>query len=141
MRFGLIPEFIGRLPVTAMLEELDEAALVSILTEPKNAVVKQYQKLFDFDGIALEFTDDAIKEIAKTALMRKTGARGLRAILEQVMLDVMYDLPGNEKIAKCTITKEAILGVGKPILEEGDRKKRLETKGGAKTAKKIENAS
>jgi len=141
VRFGLIPEFIGRLPVTAMLEELDEAALVSILTEPKNAVVKQYQKLFAFDGIELEFTPDAIKEVAKTALERKTGARGLRAILEQVMLEVMYDLPGNEKIAKCTITKEAICGQGKPLLEEGDRKKNLESKSGAKAAKKIENAS
>lgn len=141
VRFGLIPEFIGRLPVTAMLEELDEAALVSILTEPKNAVIKQYQKLFDFDGIDLEFTTDAIREIAKTALNRKTGARGLRAILEQVMLDVMYDLPGNEKIAKCIITKEAILGSGKPVLEEGERKKKSESKAGAKPAKKIENAS
>jgi ATP-dependent Clp protease ATP-binding subunit ClpX len=141
VRFGLIPEFIGRLPVTAMLEELDEAALVSILTEPKNAVVKQYQKLFAFDGIDLEFTPDAIKEVAKTALARKTGARGLRAILEQVMLDVMYDLPGNEKIAKCIITKEAIIGEGKPILEEGDRKKAPDGKSGAKAAKKIENAS
>lgn len=141
VRFGLIPEFIGRLPVTAMLEELDEEALVSILTLPKNAVVKQYQKLFDFDGIDLEFSDDAIREVARTALKRKTGARGLRAILEQVMLDVMYDLPANEKIAKCIITKEAITGEGKPILEEGDRKKRVDTKAGAKTAKKIENAS
>lgn len=141
VQFGLIPEFIGRLPVTAMLEELDEAALISILTEPKNAVVKQYQKLFDFDGIDLEFTDDAILEVARTALARKTGARGLRAILEQVMLDVMYDLPGNEKIAKCIVTKEAITGEGKPVLEEGDRKKRLESKGSAKSAKKIENAS
>jgi ATP-dependent Clp protease ATP-binding subunit ClpX len=141
VRFGLIPEFIGRLPVTAMLEELDEGALVSILTEPKNAVVKQYQKLFDFDGIDLEFTADAIREVAKTALKRKTGARGLRAILEQVMLDVMYDLPANEKVAKCIITKEAITGAGKPQLEEGDRKKRLESKSGAKAAKKIENAS
>lgn len=141
VRFGLIPEFIGRLPVTAMLEELDEAALVSILTEPKNAVIKQYQKLFDFDGIELEFTPDAIKEVAQTALKRKTGARGLRAILEQVMLDVMYDLPGNEKVSKCIVTKEAITGQGKPILEEGDRKKRVEAKAGAKSAKKIENAS
>ncbi|MGE3611514.1 MAG: ATP-dependent Clp protease ATP-binding subunit ClpX [Bacteriovoracaceae bacterium] len=141
VKFGLIPEFIGRLPVTAMLEELDEAALVSILTEPKNAVIKQYQKLFEFDGIELEFSPEAIQEVAKTALIRKTGARGLRAILEQVMLDVMYDLPGNEKIAKCIITKEAITGAGKPILEEGDRKKRLESKAGAKGAKKIENAS
>ncbi len=141
VRFGLIPEFIGRLPVTAMLEELDEAALVSILTEPKNAVIKQYQKLFDFDGIELEFTPDAILEVAKTALKRKTGARGLRAILEQVMLDVMYDLPANEKVAKCIVTRDAIVGLGKPILEEGDRKKRVEGKAGAKAAKKIENAS
>ena len=141
VRFGLIPEFIGRLPVTAMLEELDEAALVSILTEPKNAVIKQYQKLFDFDGIELEFTPDAIKEVAQTALKRKTGARGLRAILEQVMLDVMYDLPGNEKVSKCIVTREAIVGEGKPVLEEGDRKKRTEAKAGAKSAKKIENAS
>ncbi len=141
VRFGLIPEFIGRLPVTAMLEELDESALVSILTQPKNAIVKQYQKLFDFDGIDLEFTDDAILEVARTALARKTGARGLRAILEQVMLDVMYDLPANEKVAKCIITKEAITGLGKPMLEEGDRKKRMEAKTQAKGSKKIENAS
>jgi ATP-dependent Clp protease ATP-binding subunit ClpX len=141
VKFGLIPEFIGRLPVTAMLEELDEKALVSILTEPKNAIVKQYQKLFDFDGIDLEFTEDAILEVARTALSKKTGARGLRAILEQVMLDVMYDLPGLEKVAKCIVTKDAIIGVGKPILEEGDRKKRPESKSGAKAAKKIENAS
>lgn len=141
VRFGLIPEFIGRLPVTAMLEELDEKTLVSILTEPRNAVVKQYQKLFEFDGIELEFTEDAILEIARTALDRKTGARGLRAIIEQVMLDVMYELPGNEKVAKCTITKETITGEGKPILEEGERKKRPESKAGAKAAKKIENAS
>jgi ATP-dependent Clp protease ATP-binding subunit ClpX len=140
VRFGLIPEFIGRLPVTAMLEELDEAALVSILTEPKNAVIKQYQKLFDFDGIGLEFTEDAIREVARTALARKTGARGLRAILEQVMLDVMYDLPANDKIAKCIITKDSITGHGKPVLEEGDRKKRPESKA-SKAAKKIENAS
>jgi ATP-dependent Clp protease ATP-binding subunit ClpX len=141
VKFGLIPEFIGRLPVTAMLEELDESALVSILTEPKNAVIKQYQKLFDFDGIELEFTPDAVLEIARTALKRKTGARGLRAILEQVMLDVMYDLPGNEKVSKCIVTKDSIIGTGKPILEEGDRKKRVEAKAGAKAAKKIENAS
>lgn len=141
VKFGLIPEFIGRLPVTAMLEELDEKALVSILTEPKNAIVKQYQKLFEFDGIDLEFTDEAILEVARTALSKKTGARGLRAILEQVMLDVMYDLPGLEKVAKCIVTKDAIIGAGKPILEEGDRKKRPDPKGGAKAAKKIENAS
>ena len=140
-RFGLIPEFIGRLPVNAMLEELDEAALMSILTEPKNAIVKQYQKLFEFDGIELEFEEDALREVAKTALKRKTGARGLRAILEQVMLDVMYDLPANEQIGKCIVTKDSITGEGKPRLVEGERKKRGENKSGMKTAKKIENAS
>ncbi len=141
VRFGLIPEFIGRLPVTAMLEELDEAALCSILTEPKNAIVKQYQKLFEFDGIDLEFTEDAVKEIAQTALHRKTGARGLRSIIEQVMLDVMYDLPGNDKVVKCTITKDAITGAGRPILEEGDKAAKAAAKASVKGAKKIENAS
>lgn len=141
VKFGLIPEFIGRLPITAMLEELDEKSLVSILTEPKNAIVKQYQKLFEFDGIDLEFTPDAVVEVARTALSKKTGARGLRSIIEQVMLDVMYELPGMEKVAKCIITKDAITGAGKPILEEGDRKKRSDSKTGSKAAKKIENAS
>lgn len=141
VRFGLIPEFIGRLPITAMLEELDEAALVQILTEPKNAVIKQYQKLFDFDGIELEFTTDAIKEIAQTALRRKTGARGLRAILEQVMLDIMYELPANDKVVKCTITKDSITGAGTPVLEEGDKAARAAAKATVKGAKKIENAS
>src|SRR5690606_7126696 len=138
VKFGLISEFIGRLPITSMLEELDEKALVSILTEPKNAVVKQYQKLFEFDGIELEFTEDAILEVARTALARKTGARGLRAILEQVMLDVMYELPGNEKVNKCIINRDAILGISSPILEEGERKKAPEK---SKSNKKIENAS
>ena len=141
IRFGLIPEFIGRLPVNAMLEELDESALMQILTAPKNAITKQYQKLFEFDGIELEFQEDALREIAKTALARKTGARGLRAIIEQVMLDVMYDLPSNEKIAKCVVTREMITGEGKPQLIEGERKKRAESKSPVKTAKKIENAS
>ncbi|MFP5458109.1 MAG: ATP-dependent Clp protease ATP-binding subunit ClpX [Bacteriovoracia bacterium] len=141
VRFGLIPEFIGRLPVNAMLEELDEEALMSILTAPKNAIVKQYQKLFEFDGIELEFTDEALREVARTALKRKTGARGLRSILEQVMLDVMYDLPSNDKIAKCVVGVEAITGEGKPQLVEGERKKRGEGKGAVKSAKKIENAS
>jgi len=141
VRFGLIPEFIGRLPVNAMLEELDEEALMQILTTPKNAIIKQYQKLFEFDGIDLEFEPDALREVAKTALKRKTVARGLRAILEQVMLDVMYDLPGNDKIAKCVVTKAAIEGTGRPQLLEGERRKRGETKTGVKAAKKIENAS
>lgn len=121
-RFGLIPEFIGRLPVNAMLQELDEEALVRILKEPKNAITKQYQKLFEFDGIELEFEDDALVEVAKTAISKKTGARGLRSILEQTMLDVMYDIPANEKIAKCVVTKAAIQGKEQPKLIEGERK-------------------
>ena len=139
-KFGLIPEFIGRLPVNAMLQELDEEALVEILTKPKNAVVKQYEKLFEFDGITLEFEEDALREVAKTAMQKKTGARGLRAILEQVMLDVMYDLPGNDKIAKCVVTKAAIQGKEKPKLIEGERRK-LESNAKEGSAKKIENAS
>lgn len=134
-KFGLIPEFIGRLPVNAMLEELDEDALVQILTKPKNAITKQYQKLFEFDGIELEFTEDALLEVAKTAISKKTGARGLRSILEQTMLDVMYEIPGNEKISKCIVTKDAIQGIEKPTLVEGERKLNVEkSKGSIKSA-------
>lgn len=121
-RFGLIPEFIGRLPVNAMLTELDEDALVSILTEPKNAITKQYQRMFEFDGIELEFSNDALKEVAKIALEKKTGARGLRSILEQTMMDIMYEIPSNDKICKVVITYESILGTAKPTLIEGERK-------------------
>ena len=135
-KFGLIPEFIGRLPVNAMLEELDEEALVRILKEPKNAITKQYQRLFDFDGIELEFEEDALLEVAKTAIKKKTGARGLRSILEQTMLDVMYEIPSNDKIAKCVVTKAAIKGKEQPRLIEGEKKKPEE-----KAGKKIESAS
>lgn len=121
-KFGLIPEFIGRVPVNAMLEELDEEALVSILTQPKNAITKQYKKLFDMDGIELEFDEDALNEVAVIALKKKTGARGLRAILEQTMLDVMYEIPTNEKIGKVVITRNSILGLETPKLIEGERK-------------------
>ena len=106
-RFGLIPEFIGRLPVNAMLEELDEEALVQILTKPKNAITKQYSRLFEMDGIELDFEPEALKEVAAIALKKKTGARGLRSILEQSMLDVMFDIPSNDKINKY-VTLEAI---------------------------------
>ena len=121
-KFGLIPEFIGRLPVNAMLEELDEDALIQILTEPRNAITKQYQKLFEYDGIEIEFREDALKEVANIALIRKTGARGLRAILEQTMLDVMYEVPSSPKVNKIIITKDSILGNGLPELVEGPRK-------------------
>ena len=140
-RYGLIPEFIGRLPVNAMLEELDEEALMQILTEPKNAITKQYKKLFDFDGLELEFEVDALREVAKTAIKKKTGARGLRSILEQTMLDVMYEIPANEKIGKCVVTKDSILGKERPKLIEGERKKVEPTKSAIKSAKDIENAS
>ncbi|MEX1099041.1 MAG: ATP-dependent Clp protease ATP-binding subunit ClpX, partial [Bacteriovoracaceae bacterium] len=140
-RFGLIPEFIGRLPVNAMLQELDEDALVQILTEPKNAITKQYKKLFDFDGLELEFEEDALIEVAKTAIKKKTGARGLRSILEQTMLDVMYEIPANEKIAKCVVTKDSISGKERPKLIEGERKKPEQSKSSIKSAKDIENAS
>lgn len=141
-RFGLIPEFIGRLPVNAMLQELDEEALVQILTKPKNAITKQYQKLFEFDGIELEFEEEALLEVAKTAIDKKTGARGLRSILEQTMLDVMYEIPGNEKIAKCVVTKAAIQGQERPKLVEGERKLPTDDKKSSLgTAKDVENAS
>ena len=139
-KFGLIPEFIGRLPVNAMLQELDEDALMQILTQPKNAITKQYQKLFEFDGIELEFEEEALREVARTAISKKTGARGLRSILEQTMLDVMYEIPGNEKINKCVVTLEAIQGKEQPKLIEGERKI-LEGDEKVKTAKEVNTAS
>ena len=120
VRFGIIPEFIGRLPVIATLEELDEPALVEILTKPKNALIKQYQRLFEYDGIQLEFEPDAILEIAKEAIKRATGARGLRAIMEQSMLDVMYELPTAADVKKCIITKNVISAREKPMLVLAD---------------------
>ncbi|GAB4262724.1 ATP-dependent Clp protease ATP-binding subunit ClpX [Thermincola ferriacetica] len=126
LKFGLIPEFVGRLPVIVTLEALDENALVRILTEPRNALVKQYQKLFELDNIALEFTDDALRTIAQEAMKRNTGARGLRAIIEDIMLEVMYDIPSRDDIAKCTITKEVVLKKEPPILVTVDRKKKKE---------------
>jgi ATP-dependent Clp protease ATP-binding subunit ClpX len=141
-KFGLIPEFIGRLPVNAMLEELDEEALVSILTEPKNAITKQYQKLLEYDGIECEFEPDALREVARAALRKKTGARGLRAILEQTMLDVMYDLPSNDQIAKVVVTLDSVLGKSSPRLVEGTRKASSESSKATSVAKKdIESAS
>jgi ATP-dependent Clp protease ATP-binding subunit ClpX len=116
MRFGMIPEFIGRLPVVATLEDLDEEALIDILTRPKNALVKQYQKLFDMEGVALRFTDTALAAIAKEAIKRKTGARGLRAIVEELMLDVMYDLPGKTGVRECVVTDEVVARKKDPIL-------------------------
>lgn len=109
LSYGLIPEFIGRLPVIGSLEPLDEKALIDILTKPKNALVKQYQKLFEIDQIELEFEEEALEEIAKKAVERKTGARGLRSIIESIMLDVMFELPSRDDISKCIITKETVI--------------------------------
>lgn len=118
IKFGLIPEFIGRVPMTVSLDELDEAAMVRILKEPKNALVKQYQKLFELDGVKLHFEDEALEAVAKKAIERKTGARGLRAILEHTMLDLMYRIPSDESIVSCTITKDAVEEEKEPMIEK-----------------------
>ncbi len=117
VKFGLIPEFVGRVPINVSLKGLDEEALVRILTEPKCALVKQYKKLFAYDGVELEFEEDAVREIARLANERKTGARGLRSIMEKAMMDIMYRIPSDESIAKCIITKDVVLGKGEPIVE------------------------
>ena len=116
VKFGLIPEFLGRLPVVTSLEELGADALVKILTEPKNALVKQFQKLFEFEGVKLSFTDGALSAVAEEAVRRKSGARGLRAILENIMLDIMYDIPSMENVKECLITEEVVLNKEEPIL-------------------------
>jgi ATP-dependent Clp protease ATP-binding subunit ClpX len=116
LKYGLIPEFIGRLPVVATLEELDEKALVEILTKPKNALIKQYQKLFELESVNLRFTDSAIKEITKKAIKHGSGARGLRTILESIMLDVMYEIPTDPTIKECVINDDVIINGGQPIL-------------------------
>src|SRR4249920_2907938 len=116
IKYGLIPEFVGRLPVVATLEELDEQALIQILTEPKNALIKQYQKLFGMEAVDLEVRPQALHAIAKKALARKTGARGLRSILEQVLLDIMFDLPALENVSKVVVDENTIVGEGKPLL-------------------------
>lgn len=116
MKYGLIPEFIGRLPVVATLDELDESALIRILTEPKNSLVKQYQQLLSLDNVRLKFTDAAIAAIAKKAIERKAGARGLRSILEDIMLDVMYEIPSQKDISECFVSEDAILNKEKPII-------------------------
>lgn len=124
VKFGLIPELVGRLPVTVSLDLLDKDALIRILTEPKSAIVKQYQKLLELDGVKLEFDKDALLEIAETTLKRKTGARGLRAIMENIMMDTMFTVPSDKTIKECRITKEAVLGLEEPKYTRGgeDRK-------------------
>ena len=116
LKFGLIPEFVGRLPVIATLEDLDEEALVTILTEPKNALVKQYQRLFELEDAQLTFTDDALKAISKRAIARKTGARGLRSILEDILLDTMFELPGMENVEEVVVNEEAVTSDAAPLM-------------------------
>ena len=122
LKFGLIPEFVGRLPVVVTLDALDEAALIRILVEPKNALVKQYQKFLEMDGVQLEFKEDALKSIAFEALKRKTGARGLRSIIEEIMRNVMYEVPSRCDVTKCIITKEVVINRDEPMLVTSDRK-------------------
>ena len=122
LKFGLIPEFIGRLPIIATIQGLDKEALIKIATEPKNSLVKQYQKLLELDGVELEFTQEALEAIVDKAIERKTGARGLRSIIEEIIRDIMFDVPSNPKIEKCTITKETVLNNAGPKLIINEKK-------------------
>jgi ATP-dependent Clp protease ATP-binding subunit ClpX len=128
LRFGLIPEFVGRLPVTATLEDLDESALIQILTEPKNALVKQYQRLFEMEGVKLTFHEEAMKSIARRAVDRKTGARGLRSIMEAILLETMFDLPAMNGVEEVVISRDAVDGDAKPLLIYADRDKQSNIK-------------
>jgi ATP-dependent Clp protease ATP-binding subunit ClpX len=121
IKYGLIPEFIGRMPIIATLNDLDEKSLVKILREPKNSLIKQYQRLFEFENVLLEFKDDAIKEIAKKAISKKTGARGLRSILENILLKTMFELPDMENVVKVTVDSSAVLGKAEPIVTYGKK--------------------
>ena len=124
LKFGLIPEFVGRLPVLATLEDLDEDALVTILTEPKNALVKQYQRLFELEDAQLTFTEDALSAIARRAIERKTGARGLRSILEDILLNTMFDLPALENVQEVVVNEEAVISDAQPLIIYADQKKK-----------------
>ena len=129
LKFGLIPEFVGRLPIIATLQELDKEALIKILKEPKNALVKQYTKLFEIDGVELEFEDEALNAIVEKAIERKTGARGLRSIIEEIMRDIMFEIPSNPNIEKCIITKETVLNKAEPkIIENVNKNEQKEIK-------------
>jgi ATP-dependent Clp protease ATP-binding subunit ClpX len=128
LKFGLIPEFVGRLPVIATLEDLDEAALVEILSEPKNALVKQYQRLFEMEDVNLNITEDALSAIAVKAIARKTGARGLRSIMEGILLDTMYDLPGMDGVEEVVISAEVVTGEAKPLMIYSDKDKSVKPK-------------
>lgn len=136
VKFGLIPEFVGRLPVTVALDLLDEEALVKILTEPKNSIVKQYEKLFELDGVELIFDEAAVKAVARESVLRKTGARGLRAIMEQTMMDTMFTIPSDESVVRCTITRETVEKNKEPVLERREEKRKRP----AITQKKLKKA-
>ncbi|MPM81612.1 ATP-dependent Clp protease ATP-binding subunit ClpX [bioreactor metagenome] len=126
LKFGLIPEFVGRMPIIVTLHQLDEAALMDILTKPKNALTRQYKYLFELDGVELTFDEDALVAVAHKAIERKTGARGLRAILEDVMLEIMFDIPSRSDIKRCEITKDAIEKKSPPHLIYREEQPRLE---------------
>ena len=134
IKFGLIPEFIGRVPVVVTLDSLDEEALIRILKEPKNSLTKQYDKLFELDGVQLEFQDEALETVARKSLERKTGARGLRAIMEHTLMDLMYKTPSDDTIRKCIVTKEAVEGTGEPEIIHGEAKAPAK-KAGRKTSR------
>lgn len=142
LKFGLIPEFVGRLPIVATLEGLTKEALIDIVTKPKNALVKQYKKLVELDGVELEFNNDALEAIVDKALERNTGARGLRSIIEEIMRDVMYDIPSNEKISKCIITKDTVTNKKNPelIIDENKKREVPKQKRKAKNTKNEETA-
>ena len=125
VKFGLIPEFVGRVPITVTLEGLSKEALVRILTEPRNALVKQYQKLFDFDDVKLTFENEAVDRIAAMAYERETGARGLRSIMEKAMMDVMYEIPSDDSINECVITEACVEGTSQPLIVRGKEQKKL----------------
>ena len=139
LKYGLILEFVGRLPILATLEHLDEAALIDILSKPKNALTKQYQKLFEMDDVKLIFDEQALREIAKKALKRKTGARGLRAIMEEILMDVMYEIPSDHTIESVTITKSVVAGVNKPKIANNPNKKPIVRK--SRSVSKIKPSS
>ena len=142
LKFGLIPEFVGRLPIVATLEALNREALKNIVTKPKNAIIKQYKKLIEMDGVELDFEEDALDAIVDKAIERKTGARGLRSIIEEIMRDVMFEIPSNFKITKCTITKEVVTEGKKPVIEidENKQKSTIKVKKKVKQSKAQETA-
>jgi ATP-dependent Clp protease ATP-binding subunit ClpX len=140
-KFGLIPEFVGRLPVVVPLHALDRAALIDILTKPKNAIVKQYERLFELDGVKLEVEPEALDAIADRAMERKTGARGLRAIMEEVMLDVMYDIPSTETVEKCVLDRDTVVNGTTPKLIHGEGRRAIPAPTRKKKRNEVDSAS